>query len=73
MAALKMTHTTTRRREPRMGKQLRRRGTTGRRKRGSWCGKRERSIVAESAERARTLRIQYGISGRLKRETIIAM
>jgi hypothetical protein len=46
-----------------MRTQLRRRGTQGRRKRGSWWGKRERSIVAERAERARTLRIQDGTSG----------
>lgn len=73
MAALKMTHTARRRRERRMGTQLRRRGTAGRRKRGSWWGKRERSMVAESAERARTLRIQYGTSGQLKRETSMVM
>jgi hypothetical protein len=56
-----------------MRMQLRRRGTAGRRKRGSWWGKRERRAVAERAERARMLRIQVGIRGRVKRESSMAM
>jgi hypothetical protein len=53
--------------------QLRRRGTQGSRKRGSWWGKRERRAVAERAERARMLRIQFGTRGQLKRERSMAM
>jgi hypothetical protein len=36
--------------------QVRRRGTVGRRKRGSWCGKRLRRRVPDAAEESRTLR-----------------
>jgi hypothetical protein len=43
------------------------------RKRGSWWGKMERMAVAETAERARALRIQVGTIGQLKRERIMAM
>jgi len=73
MAALKIIHVARKTRERCMRTQLRRSGTHGRRKRGSWWGKMERMTVAETAERARALRIQCGTIGQLKRERIIAM
>jgi hypothetical protein len=73
MMPLKMIHAARKMRERWTRMQLRRRGTQGIRKRGSWCGKMERRRVAERAETARALRSQVGIWRVRKRERTMTM
>lgn len=73
MNALNMIQTARKIRERCIRTQLRRRGTQGMRKRGSWWGKMERMTVAEKAERARVLRIHDGTIGQLKSDRIMAI
>ena len=72
-AALKTIQTARQIREWCIRTQLRRSGTQGSRKRGSWCGNIERRTVAEKADRARVLRIQDGTIGQLKSDRIMAI